>query len=96
MKITFSPSSTARKQRLCDQYPGIERHFNELETRILKTPLSGTKMIIPSQGRKDIPAFALSTRTDIFSGAAKYSKELTGVYVYSEKLQTARVIQFLF
>ena len=96
MKLTYSPLSEARKQQLYEQYPGIERHFNELEKKIRESPYSGTKMTIPSQSGKDIPALSLSTETDIFSGALSFSKELTGVYVCSGDLQNVRVIQILF
>jgi hypothetical protein len=88
--------SEKRKQQLCKLYPGIEQHFNEIEKKIRESPLLGAKMITPAQSGKDIPAFSLSTATDIFSGAISFSKELTCVYVCSGDLQNVRIIQILF
>jgi hypothetical protein len=88
--------SKARKQQLLFKYPGIAQHFRLLEDKIGADPLSGAEIIIPSRGKKDIPALALSTETNFFSGALAYSKELTAVYVCSGDLSSAWVIQILF
>jgi hypothetical protein len=86
-----------RKQLLLKDYPGIGQHLGLLEDKIADDPLSGTKTIITSQGKKDIPALALSTETNFFSGAlAYYGKELTVVYICSGDLSSARIIQILF
>jgi hypothetical protein len=96
IQISFSDPALEQKQRLIEKYPGLERHFLHLEREIVAAPLSGVAEHILNTNGKSVPVYALAAETEIFSGAASYSKELIGVYAYSEKLQMARVIQFLF
>jgi hypothetical protein len=85
-----------QKQSLINEYPGLGKHFSRLEDEIQSAPLSGTSELMANKKGQSTPVYYLATETEIFGGAASYSKELIGAYVYSEKLQTARIIQFLF
>jgi hypothetical protein len=88
--------ASEQKRLLKEKYPGLEKHFSRLEEAIAANPLSGTAEQILSKNGRSIPAHSLAAKTEIFSGAASYSKELIGVYIYSAKHQIVRVIQFLF
>jgi hypothetical protein len=59
-------------------------------------PLSGRAELMANRKGQSTPVYCLTTETEIFGGAASYSKELIGVYVYSKNLQMVRIIQFLF
>jgi hypothetical protein len=64
--------------------------------KIQKKPFSGTVEFMANKKGTSVSVHCLATQTEIFGGAASYSKELIGVYIYSEKLQRVRMIQFLF
>jgi hypothetical protein len=96
IQISFSDLALEQKRRLIEKYPGLGKHFSHLEGAIATVPLSGTVELMPNRNGQSIPVYTLAAKTEIFSGAASYSKELIGVYVYSKNLQMARVIQFLF
>jgi hypothetical protein len=85
-----------QKRSLIEKYPGLGKHFSHLEGVIGNAPLSGSVELMANKKGQSTPVHTLATETDIFSGAASYSKELIAVYIYSEKLQMARVVQFLF
>jgi hypothetical protein len=96
IQISFSTLAREQKRSLIKEYPGLERHFSRLEDEILCAPLSGTTELMANRKGQSTPVYCLATETEIFSGAASYSKELIGVYIYSENLQVVRMIQFLF
>jgi hypothetical protein len=96
IQISFSKRVLEQKRLLIEKYPGLEKHFSHLEDAIGSAPPSGAAELMVNKEGRSIPAYTLAAKTDIFSGAASYSKELIGVYVYSEKLQRAHIVQFLF
>jgi hypothetical protein len=96
IQLSFSPLAQEQKWSLIKEYPGLKKHFSCLEDKIQNKPLSGRGERIANRKGQSIPVYCLATETEIFSGAASYSKELIGVYVYSENLQMVHIIQFLF
>jgi hypothetical protein len=96
IQIAFSILAQEQKQSFIKEYPGLEKHFSRLEDEIQRKPLSGAVEFMANKKGASVPVYCLATETEIFGGAASYSKELIGVYIYSEKLQMVRIIQFLF
>jgi hypothetical protein len=96
IQISFSVLAQEQKRSLIREYPGLEKHFSRLEDEIRNNPLVGVPELMANRKGQSTPVYNLSAETEIFGGAASYSKELIGVYVFSEQLQTVRVIQFLF
>jgi hypothetical protein len=96
IRISFSIPAREQKQSLIKEYPGLEKHFLRLEDEIQRRPLSGAVELMANKKGTSVPVYCLATETEIFGGAVSYSKELIGVYIYSEKLQMVRIIQFLF
>ena len=77
MKITHSELASEQRKTLLKQFPGLERHFSELEKAVKANPDNGTKEIILSKTGYGIPVRTMSAETEIFGGVASYSKELT-------------------
>jgi hypothetical protein len=96
MRISHSTLAAGRKQALLNEYPGLVRHFEELENTIKENPDSGTKELMPNRSGRSIPVRVLSAQTEIFSGAISYSKELTAIYICSDDMTLGRIIQYLF
>jgi hypothetical protein len=96
IRISFSELAGEQKRLLIEEYPGLERHFTRLEDAVMNAPLSGASELMANRKGQSTPVYSLATETEIFGGAASYSKELIGIYIYSEKLQEVRIIQFLF
>jgi len=96
MKISHSNLAADKKQALLAEYPGLIRHFYELENVIKTNPDIGAKELMPNKAGGNTPVRILSAQTDIFSGALSYSKELTVVYIYSDDMMNGRIIQYLF
>jgi len=96
MRVSHSDPAAAKKQALLDEYPGLSRHFEELENTIRDNPLAGAKELMVNKNGRSIPVRVLSAQTEIFSGAISYSKELTVVYICSDDMTLGRIVQFLF
>jgi hypothetical protein len=96
IRISFSSLALKQKQSLIKKYPGLTKHFAALEDAIGKNPLSGTTELMLNKKGTATPVRYLATKTEIFGGIVSYSKELIGVYVYSEKLREAGILQFVF
>jgi hypothetical protein len=94
--ITYSELAGGRKQDLVKEYPGIARHFDELENEIEKNPAAGTQELMANTGGRATPVRTMSTQTEIFGGVVSYSKELIAVYVCSDDMTAIRIVQFLF
>jgi len=96
MKISHSNLAAARKQALLNEYPGLLRHFEELENTIIENPEAGVRELMANKGGSSTPVRALSAQTEIFSGAISYSKQLTVVYICSDDMSLGRIVQYLF
>ena len=96
MRISHSNLAAARKQALLNEYPGLIRHFEELENAIRENPDAGRKEFMLNRSGGSTPVRVLSAQTEIFSGAISYSKELTVVYICSDDMTLGRIVQYLF
>jgi len=96
MKISHSNMATDKKQALLKEYPGLIRHFKELENAIKENPDAGTKEFMANRGGGSTPVRVLSAQTEIFSGAISYSKELTAIYICSDDMTLGRIVQYIF
>jgi len=96
MKISHSNLAAAKKRALLAEYPGLIRHFEELENAIKANPDKGTKEFMLNKAGNSVQVRVLNAQTEIFSGALSYSKELTVVYICSDDMANAHIIQYLF
>jgi len=96
MEISHSKQALAKKQLLLKEYPGLKLHFSELQNKIEMNPNDGTKELMVNHGGRSTPVRIMSAETEIFGGAASYSKELAAVYICSDDLAMGRIVQYLF
>jgi len=96
MTISHSKLANNQKKILLKKFPGLKRHFCDLEKELETNPDDGAKEIILSKNGRGIPVRIMSAETEIFSGVASYSKVLIAVYVCSDDFSLGRIIQYLF
>ena len=96
MQISHSNLASNQKEAFLKEFPGLKRHFSELEKEIQTNPKDGTKEIMMSGTGRGTLVRTMSAKTEIFGGVASYSKELVAVYICSDNFTMGRIIPFLF
>ena len=96
MKISLSKLANEQKKALIREFPGLRRHFSELEKAIETNPEDGNKEFVLTRTGRYMPVRTIGAVTEIFGGMASYSKELVAVYLCSEDFSLGRVVQYLF
>jgi hypothetical protein len=96
MKISHSETASDQKRTFIQEFPGLKRHFIDIEQEIQTNPENGTKETMMSKAGRGIQVRTMSAETEIFSGVISYSKELIAVYICTEDFSMGRIIQYLF